>query len=146
MCTKNHNHMMHASWDMECDRHDFLSFWAIFALWPHNWPQKLKFGKNVNKHLKMCTINEDDHMIWFLRYKSWRTVFWHFGPFFLPFDPTTNLKNQNFEKMKKTPGDIILQKCSKNHDHMVYCSWDMARDRCNFSFSFWAIFLHFTPL
>ena len=28
---------------------------------------------------------------------------------------------------------------------MLYCSWDMARDRCDY-FSFWAIFCTFTPL
>ena len=28
---------------------------------------------------------------------------------------------------------------------MLYCSWDMARDRCNY-FSFWTIFCPFTPL
>ena len=28
---------------------------------------------------------------------------------------------------------------------MLYCSWDMACDRCNY-FSFWAIFYPFTPL
>ena len=34
--------------------------------------------------------------------------------------------------MKKTLGDIIiLYKCTKNHDHILYCSWDMAGDRCN---------------
>ena len=45
------------------------------------------------------------------------------------------------------PGDIIiLQKCTKNHDHMLYCSCDMARDRCNCYFSFWAIFCSFNPL
>ena len=45
------------------------------------------------------------------------------------------------------PGDIIiLHKCTKNHDHMLYCSWDMAHDRCNCYFSFRAIFCPFTPL
>ena len=29
---------------------------------------------------------------------------------------------------------------------MVYCSWDMARDRCNCHFSFWATFYPSTPL
>ena len=44
------------------------------------------------------------------------------------------------------PGDIIiLHKCSKNHDHMLYYSWDMAFDKCNCHFSFWAIFLPFYP-
>ena len=50
------------------------------------------------------------------------------------------------KKIKKMPGDIILQKCTKNHDHMVYCSWDMARDTCNCYFSFSAIFFPFYPL
>ena len=48
--------------------------------------------------------------------------------------------------MKKTPGDIILQKCTKNHDHMLYCSLDMMRNRCNCYISFWAIFYPFTSL
>ena len=58
-----------------------------------------------------------------------------------PFNPTNNQKNQNVGKMKKkTPGDIIiLYKCTKNHYHMLYYSWDMACDRCNY-LSFWAIF------
>ena len=45
-------------------------------------------------------------------------VIFHFGLFFalLP-------KNQNFKKMKKTPGDImILHMCTKNHDHILCCS------------------------
>ena len=48
--------------------------------------------------------------------------------------------------MKTMPADIILQKCTKNHDHMLYCSCDMARDRCNCYFSFWAILCSFNPL
>ena len=40
-------------------------------------------------------------------------IFYDFG-LFLPFYPSNNLKNQNFEKMKKTPGDnIILHMCTK---------------------------------
>ena len=41
---------------------------------------------------------------------------------------------------------IILYKCTKNHDHMLYLPWDMAHDTCNCCFSFWAIFFPFTPL
>ena len=48
---------------------------------------------------------------------------------------------------KKTPRDIIiLHMSTKNHDHMLYCSLDMAHDGYNFYFSFWAIFCPFTPL
>ena len=49
---------------------------------------------------------------------------------------------------KKTHGDIIsLHKCTKNHDHMLYCSWDLAHDEYNFYFSFRAfLFCSFTPM
>ena len=39
------------------------------------------------------------------------------------------------EKKKKFPGDIIiLQMCTKNHNHMRYSSWNTKRDRifCHF--------------
>ena len=36
--------------------------------------------------------------------------------------PSMDSVNQNFEKMKKTPGDIIiLHQYTKNHDHMLHC-------------------------
>ena len=43
---------------------------------------------------------------------------------FLLFNPPNNLKNQNFEKMKKKkPEDItILHLHTTNDDHMLYCS------------------------
>ena len=57
--------------------------------------------------------------------------------FYLPNNP----KNQHFEKIKKVPEDItILQKSTKNHDHMLYCSLHMTGDGCNCYFSFWVIF------
>ena len=40
---------------------------------------------------------------------------------FLPFYPTMDPENQNFERMKKTPEDIIiLQMCIKNDHHSMY--------------------------
>ena len=81
MCTINVNHMKYGSWDMECDRLNFLSFWVIF----------------------------------------------------LPFHPTNDLKNQNFEKMKKLPADIIvLHMCTINDNHIMYGSWDMECNGHNF--------------
>ena len=45
----------------------------------------------------------------------------HFGLRFDLLPP--NPKNQNFTKMKKRPGDIIiLHMCTKNYDHMMYSS------------------------
>ena len=76
-------------------------------------------------------------------------IIFHFGPFFAFLQPLTALKNHNLKKMKKTkrmPRDIIiLPKCTKNHDHILYCFWDMASDRCNCYFLFWATFCPFTP-
>ena len=49
-------------------------------------------------------------------------IFFHYGPFYAllpPMDP----ENQNFEKMKKIPEDIIiLQMCTINDSHMMYGS------------------------
>ena len=97
--------------------------------------------------LHKCTIN-DNHMmyIWFLGYEIWQTEFFVILDCFLPFYPSNNPKTQKFEKMKKTPGDIIiLHKCTINDNHMMYGSWDMKHDRQNF-LSFWTIFCPFTPL
>ena len=80
---------------MECDR-----FFVV------NNPKNQKFENMKNKN-KIRTATE-----LFL-------ISDHFLPFYLPKNP----ENQNFEKkIKKTPGDIVLHKCTKNHDHMLYCS------------------------
>ena len=48
-----------------------------------------------------------------------------------------NLKNQNFEKMKKN-----IHMCTKNHNDVQFLRY---RVRMNFFLSFWAIFCPFTP-
>ena len=49
-------------------------------------------------------------------------IFCHFGPF-LPFEPPNNPKNQYFENIKQTSGDIIiLHLCTTNDNHMLYGS------------------------
>ena len=48
--------------------------------------------------------------------------------------------------MKKIAGDmIILHKCTKNHNHMRYGSWDMLWDRQNFFCHFGPIFALLSP-
>ena len=74
--------------------------------------------------------------VWFLRYGAQQTEFFFFilDPF-LPFYPTNNLKNKNFEKRKKAPGDtIILQLHTINDIHMMYGSSDMEHNGQNFFF------------
>ena len=77
-------------------------------------------------------------------------IFSRFGPFFAPFThprSPNNPDNQNFEKMKKTTGYIIiLYKRTKNDNHMIYGSWDMTfLNRQNF-FVILGHFLPFYPL
>ena len=70
----------------------------------------------------------------------------HFGILFAHLLPLQQPKKSKLKKKKKIPGDIIiLHKSTKNHDHKLYCSRDMARDRYNY-FSFWTNFFPFSPL
>ena len=64
-------------------------------------------------------------------------IFWSSSAIFCPFTPLTPWKMKISKMKKKTPGDIIiLHKCTKNHDNLLYCSRDMAHDRCNSYFHF----------
>ena len=90
-------------------------------------------------------IKNHNHM----KYCSWDTE-WGIQNFlsilshFLPFYPLTTEKNQNFEKMKKVSGDvIILHMCTENHNHMMYAFWDLESNGHDFS-SFWTTFCPFT--
>ena len=84
---------------------------------------------------------------WFLRYGARKTGLFLILDNFCPFTPLfplppNNPENQNFEKMKKTPGDIIiLHKCTINDNHMIYGSWDMKFTRQNV----FVILGHFLP-
>ena len=137
---------MYGSWDIECDRQNVLSLWTAFCpltttpsppsppspLWT---PRKLKFSKNEKSTRRYYHFTNDYHKwqsydICFFRYGVQQTKFFVILDRFLPFYPCNCLKNQNFEKMKKTSGDtIILHICTKNYDQMMYGSWDMVCDR-----------------
>ena len=108
----------------------FCHFGLFFALLtPTLTTQKIK---NLKKWKNTCWYYHFTHVyhkwqshdVYFLRYGPWLTdrTFCHFGPL------------------------ALLHKCNKNHDHMLYCSSDMVRNRCNCYFSFWTIFCLFTSL
>ena len=70
ICTINDNRMMYGSWDMERDRHNFMSFWTVVC--PMD-PQNQNFEKiwKASEYiiiLQMCTRN-DTHIM----YGSWDT-------------------------------------------------------------------------
>ena len=56
MSTKNHYHMMYASSDMECNRHNFMSFWAIFCLFTQLLNPKIKIWKKYKKILEILSF------------------------------------------------------------------------------------------
>ena len=69
---------------------------------------------------------------------SFWTVFCYFT--------SINPKNQNFEKLKKGPEDIIiLHMHAAINENQMYCSWNVEHDR-QIVLSFWTIFCSFTPL
>ena len=127
-------------------RADIIS--GDLALLLHYWPGKLKFGIKIPGDiilLRMYTINQDHMHPW---YDVWfnRENYFVILANFLSFYPLTAQK-MKILKMKKNPGDIIiLHKCTKSHDHPLYCSGDVAWDGCNCYFSFWAIFCPFNHL
>ena len=135
---KNHTHV---KWGTP---QDFLLAF-IDELWK---TQKIRILKKRKKKksleiyiiLHMCTKNHNH-----TRYSSWDMewdrLFGHFGPFFctLTPHPPNNPENQNFEKLKKASGDvIILNLRNKKHNHMIYSYSEMKCDAHNF-------FCHFRP-
>ena len=157
MCTINGNHM-YGPWNMDRNRHSFfVIFGHFFPFYPINYlkNQNLK-KKNNNKrhhHLHLCTTN-DNQMIYvswdmecgWQNYLSIWAIFYLLTP--VRATKTKMFKNWKQKKQKKnkkkTRRDIILLKCAKNHDHMLYFSWDMVRDGCNFYFHFVLFSCRFT--
>ena len=81
-----------------------------------------------------------------MRHETEFLSFWAIFCLFNSLHPN-NPENQNFEKLKKAFGDvIILNLCNKKHDHMMYAYSDMkGLHRHNF-LSFQAIFSFFAQL
>ena len=156
-CTKNHDHILYCSWDMACDRYNcYHSFILGYFLrfYPPNNPKKWKFHKNERNAWRYHHFTQVYQKLWsygipFLR---WRVtdviVIFHFGLFFALLRPEKR-KRKFQKKEKKTPGGIIiLHKCTKNDDHMLYYSCDMTHDRYNcfcFCFHFGLFFSHLPP-
>ena len=134
---------------------EFLLLWTIFCSLPPLTTQKIKIDAWRCCHVTHVYHEWKSYDVWFLRYRDmeiWSAtdrIFSHFGPFsalLTPPPPNNNPENQNFEKMKKSPEDIIiLHKCTINDNHMMDGSWNMMCNKQNF-LSFWAIFCPFTLL
>ena len=119
---------------------NFETIFFPFTLQTTQRTRILKKWKKASRDviiLHMYTKNHD-HMM----YGSWdirhnRQSFIILGHF-LPFDPPNNQKNQNFEKIKKTSGDIITL-------HLLYHKWQ-SYDVWFLRYGTWQIiFCHFGP-
>ena len=143
----------------------FCHFRMFLALLPPYGPRKLKFSKKQRKQLKILSFykhKQQSYDLWFLRYGVQRTEFFVILECFLLFYPSSppptfypsspppthppdNQKNENFEKMRKLPGDIII-----SHSCNIYDNYDVwflrpKHDRQKF-LSFWNNFCPFIPL
>ena len=127
ICITHDNYMIYGSWDMVRHRQNFLSFWTVFCPFTPLWTQKIKILKKLKKHLKILPFTNVHHKwqpydVRFLWYEAWWTEFFIILVRFLPFYPPNNPKIQNFEKLKKTPRDIILlHMCTINNNHNLSC-------------------------
>ena len=110
----NDDHMRYGSWDMEHDGQNFSSFWTIFWTFIPLTTPEIKILKNENTtwryyHFTHMCHKWKSYDVWFLRYGGCdKQNFLSFWIIFCPYTHANNLKNQNFEKIKKTPGDIII--------------------------------------
>ena len=103
MCTINENHMMYGSWDIGCDRQNFLSFWTIFCPFTPLKSWKIEILKIWKKHLEILSFYASVPKIMIICYsvpEIWRvtdvTIF-HFG-LFSTFTPLTAWKMKISDK------------------------------------------------
>ena len=128
ICPINNKYMVHCFWDMEHYGQNFLSFWNNFCLFTPLTIPKIRIFKKWKKkniwryyHLKQVYNKWQSYHVLFLRYEVLGTEFFVILEKFLSFYPANNPKNQNFEKIKKRPGDIIiLHKCTIDVNHIMH--------------------------
>ena len=104
-------------WRWDTPQNFLLAF--IVELWK---TKKIRILRTWKKKLEISSFYScvpKTRIIWARvpEIQSETNVFGHFGSFFTPNNP----ENQNFEKMKKASGDVmILNLCNKKQDQMVY--------------------------
>ena len=140
--------MINISWDVERESLKLVVLGNFLAFYPPKNPKNeiLKKWKKLRVISSFYTCVTKISIIWYivLEIRS-ETEFFVILGHFLPYYFSNDQENQNFQKRKKLPGDVILlHMCAINDDHMMYGSWDMEHDR--FFLSFWTIFCPFTLL
>ena len=105
LCAKKLDDMINSSWDIECDRLKLVIMGHFLPCPPSKKPKIQNFEKmkKITGDIIIFHMSTKKHN--HMRYGSWNTE-WETEfivslGHFLPFYPTNNPKNQNFEKMKK---------------------------------------------
>ena len=135
MCTLNQDHMIYGSWNIRCQRYNFLLFWPFFTLSSPWQPRKSKFWKTEKYTLRYYHFTHVFHK-WLMMYGSWdmkrdRQNFLSFWTVFCPFTPPNNPKNQKLKKRKKCLAISSFYMGTTNYDHMLYGSWWVADRQTN---------------
>ena len=110
MCIINDSHMMYCPWHMECNRHNFLSFWMVFALLappPPPTTRKINILKKLKKRLEILSFYTGAPkmtIIWCMVPEIWlecdgQNFLW-FWAIFCPFTPLTTQKIKILKKWK----------------------------------------------
>ena len=98
--------MMYGSWDTECNRQNFLSFWTIFCSFTPLTTRKIKILKNWSVIHLETPIHTSVPKIMIICYAVWDMVhdrcnYFSFWVIFCPFNPLTAQKLKIFKKWKK---------------------------------------------
>ena len=136
MKIKNHTHVKKVGHTSEFPFG--IYWWTLKNLKNQNF-EKMKKNCWRYHHFTHVYQKPQSYEVQFLRYRV-RQICFVILDNFLPFHPPpptpfhcNNSENQNFEKMKKASGDvIILNLCNKKHNQMMYAYSDMECDRHNF--------------
>ena len=104
-------HVMHVSWDMECERKFFAIFGHFLPFYPtiepKNW--NLERMRKISWEIilfHMCFINED-HIMYGFRDIRVTDSFLSFWAFFCPLTLLTTQTIKILKKWKQLPGDIL---------------------------------------
>ena len=134
---KNHTHVKKVGQTSEFPFG--IYWWTLKNLKNQNF-EKMKKNCWRYHHFPHCT-KPQSYEVQFLRYRAKQNFFCHFGQFFAllpPSHPPNNPENQNFEKMKKASGGvIILNLCNKNT--IIWCMLTQIWSKTDI------IFCHFRP-
>ena len=124
LCTKNLNDMIYCSWDMERGRWKLAILGHFFTLFPHKNQANQNFEIMKKKLLEISLYYAcvpKITIIWCMVPQIWIETDWFFVILHHFLSPN-NSQNQNFKKMKKVPGDIIILhlECGRNFCFVLF--------------------------